>query len=208
MAEKPILFSDKMVQAILSGTKTQTRRLVKPQPTDGAVPKPKFNVGDVLWVREAWQPDPNCDDDAWDKHHCSYYEWSGCGSKVSDIPTLLQKPEHCIYRASFDVNGLNWKPSLFMPRWASRLQLEVTAIRMERLNDISEHDAEAEGMLECVGMFSEREYIQIAEQIGSEINDLKPYFVQLWQSIYGPDSWSQNPWVWVVEFKVAQVGEE
>ena len=130
------------------------------------------------------------------------------GSKVSDIPTLLQKPEHCIYRASFDVNGLNWKPSLFMPRWASRLQLEVTAIRMERLNDISEDDAEAEGMLECVGKFSEREYIQIAEQIGSEINDLKPFFVQLWQSIYGPDSWSLNPWVWVIEFKVAQVGEE
>ena len=71
----------------------------------------------------------------------------------------------------------------------------------------SEH-AEAEGMLECVGMFSEREYIQIAEQIGSEINDLKPFFVQLWQSIYGPDSWSLNPWVWVIEFKVAQVGEE
>ena len=79
---------------------------------------------------------------------------------------------------------------------------------MERLHDITEDDAEAEGMLECVGMFSEREYIQIAEQIGSEINDLKPFFVQLWQSIYGPDSWSLNPWVWVIEFKVAQVGEE
>ena len=208
MAEKPILFSDKMVQAILSDTKTQTRRLLKPQPTNGVVPKPKFNVGDVLWVREAWRPDPSCDDAAWDEHHCSYYEWSGCGSKVSDIPTLLQKPEYCIYRASFDGHGLNWNPSLFMPRWASRLQLEVTVIRMERLNDITEDDAEAEGMLECVGMFSEREYIQIAEQIGSEINDLKPYFVQLWQSIYGPDSWSENPWVWVIEFKVAQVGEE
>ena len=111
----------------------------------------------------------------------------------------------CTYIASFcpygTIGDILWIES-------TDVWLEVTAIRMERLHDITEDDAEAEGMLECVGMFSEREYIQIAEQIGSEINDLKPFFVQLWQSIYGPDSWSLNPWVWVIEFKVAQVGEE
>ena len=208
MAEKPILFSDKMVQAILSGTKTQTRRPVKTWANDGAEPKPKFNVGDVLWVLEAWRPDPSCDDAAWDEHHCSYYEWSGCGSNVSDIPTLLQKPEYCIYRASFDGHGLNWNPSLFMPRWASRLQLEVTAIRMERLHDITEDDADAEGVLACDGMFDDADYCRIAKEIGNAIGDLKPCFVQLWQSIYGPDSWGENPWVWVIEFKVAQVGGE
>lgn len=201
MAEKPILFSDKMVQAILSGTKTQTRRLVKPQPTDGAVPKPKFNVGDVLWVREAWQgPLVDCD-------------FETDGFKMQDF----HKPEFCAYRASGDSNEHyneygdrvnQWKPSLFMPRWASRLQLEVTAIRMERLNDISEDDADAEGVLACDGMFDDADYCRIAKEIGSGIGDLKPAFVQLWQSIYGPDSWSQNPWVWVIEFKVAQVGEE
>ena len=142
MAEHAIKFTSEMIGAILDREKTQTRRLVKPQPNDGEQPLPKYQIGDILWIE------------------------------------------------STDV------------------LLEVTAIRMERLNDISEDDAEAEGMLECVGMFSEREYIQIAEQIGSEINDLKPFFVQLWQSIYGPESWSQNPWVWVIEFKVAQVGEE
>ena len=116
-----------------------------------------------------------------------------------------QRSRDCTYIASFcpygTIGDILWIES-------TDVWLEVTAIRMERLNDISEDDAEAEGMLECVGMFSEREYIQIAEQIGSEINDLKPFFVQLWQSIYGPDSWSENPWVWVIEFKVAQVGEE
>ena len=142
MAEHAIKFTSEMIGARLGHEKTQTRRLVKPQPTDGEQPPPKYQIGDILWIEST---------DVW---------------------------------------------------------LEVTAIRMERLRDITEDDAEAEGMLECVGMFSEREYIQIAEQLGSEINDLKPFFVQLWQSIYGPDSWSQNPWVWVIEFKVAQAGEE
>ena len=86
--------------------------------------------------------------------------------------------------------------------------LEVTAIRMERLHDITEDDAEAEGVLECDGMFDDADYCRIAKEIGCAIGDLKPCFAQLWQSIYGPDSWSQNPWVWVIEFKVAQVGEE
>ena len=201
MAEKPILFSDEMVQAILSGTKTQTRRLVKPQPINGAEPKPKFNVGDVLWVREAWQgPLVDCDLET-------------DGFKMQDF----HKPEFCAYRASRDSNDHynadgdrvnQWKPSLFMPRWASRLQLEVTAIRMERLNDISEDNADAEGVLACDGMFDDADYCRIAKEIGSAIGDLKPFFVQLWQSIYGPESWSLNPWVWVIEFKVAQVGED
>ena len=142
MAEHAIKFTSEMIGVILDREKTQTRRLVKPQPNNGEQPPLKYQIGDILWIEST---------DVW---------------------------------------------------------LEVTAISMDRLNDITEDDAEAEGMLECVGMFSEREYIQIAEQIGSEINDLKPYFVQLWQSIYGPDSWSQNPWVWVIEFKVAQVGGE
>ena len=86
--------------------------------------------------------------------------------------------------------------------------LEVTAIRMEHLHDITEDDAEAEGVFVCDGMFDDAEYCRISKEIGCAIGDLKPAFVQLWQSIYGPGSWSQNPWVWVIEFKVAQVGEE
>ena len=86
--------------------------------------------------------------------------------------------------------------------------LEVTAIHRERLHDITEDDAYAEGVLACDGMFDDADYCRIAKEIGGAIGDLKPAFVQLWQSIYGPGSWSQNPWVWVIEFKVAQVGEE
>ena len=142
MAEHAIKFTSEMIGAILGHEKTQTRRLVKPQPANGEQPPPKYQIGDILWIE------------------------------------------------STDV------------------LLEVTAIRMERLNDISEDDADAEGVLACDGMFDDADYCRIAKEIGSGIGDLKPAFVQLWQSIYGPDSWSQNPWVWVIEFKVAQVGEE
>ena len=142
MAEHAIKFTSEMIGAILDHEKTQTRRLVKPQPTNGEQPPPKYQIGDILWIE------------------------------------------------STDV------------------LLEVTAIRMERLNDITEDDAEAEGVHACDGMFDDADYCRIAKEIGSAIGDLKPCFVQLWQSIYGPDSWSQNPWVWVIEFKVAQVGEE
>ena len=220
MAEKPILFSDKMVQAILSDTKTQTRRLVKPQPIDGAVPKPKFNVGDVLWVQEAWRVDAWIEDDGeicldYESHNQIKRKWlSPPNDEFEDLwmessfdaADALGNQDYFTWDAG--QSRCRWRPNHTMPRWASRLQLEVTAIRMERLHDITEDDAEAEGMLECDGMFDDADYCRIAKEIGNAIGDLKPCFVQLWQSIYGPDSWSENPWVWVIEFKVAQVGEE
>lgn len=221
MKEHPILFKTEMVEAILSGSKTQTRRVVK-LPEGFSIQKPEIcrevspsgargrwgvlainadpdlrmpevkhlpcpygGMGDRLWVRETWQPNPNCDDDEWDKHNCSYYEWSGCGSNPSNLPSALQKPEHCIYQASFNGQGLKWKPSLHMPRWASRLLLEIVDINIERLQDISEADSAAEGM-------------------GSPITRdcKKPAFIRLWKSINGEESWNSNPWVWVVKFKV------
>ena len=142
MAEHAIKLTSEMIDAILGHEKTQTRRLVKPQPTNGEQPPLKYQIGDILWIEST---------DVW---------------------------------------------------------LEVTAIRMERLNDISEDDADAEGVLACDGMFDDADYCRIAKEIGSAIGDLKPCFIQLWQSIYGPNSWSLNPWVWVIEFKVIQVGGE
>ena len=142
MAEHAIKFTSEMIGAILGHEKTQTRRLVKPQPANGEQPPPKYQIGDILWIEST---------DVW---------------------------------------------------------LEVTAVRMERLNNISEDDADAEGVLACDGMFNDADYCRIAKEIGSAIGDPKPCFVLLWQSIYGPESWSQNPWVWVIEFKVAQVGGE
>lgn len=196
-----------MVRAILDDTKTKTRRVVKPQPAEYPAMKPEARdagrwvfmahsdrpsyafatsdvrcpygkPGDRLWVREAWSPDPPIDD-SW-----ASTQWNGCGRKVSEIPDRFHHPHFCNYAASWLHSPIRWTPSIHMPRWASRITLEVTGVRVERLQDISERDACAEG-------------------IGSPITrDCKlPKFVALWESIHGPGSWDANPWVWVVEFE-------
>lgn len=214
MKERPILFSGPMVRAILNGRKTMTRRVVKPQPNfpfgcnrivlepdpwhndafegtaaDGMgnqgqrqlvwycedyagnlvaqwSPKRPFAMpGDVLWVRET-----------------HYREGVGC-----DV----------IYRADPDAErdldpaftGCAWIPSIFMPRWASRITLEVINVRVERLQDISEADAKAEG----VAMHGD--------------DNAEHAFAQLWSEINGADSWTANPWVWVVEFRKLEGGQ-
>ena len=193
MKERPILFSAPMVRAILDGRKTQTRRVVKPQPSqellddyaqirrergvqkDDAemlsecLPCPYGFPGDRLWVRETWarddedgalmyRADVGCDDDAnaWERGRIE------------------------------GVSRYRWRPSIHMPRWASRITLEITDVRVERLQDIGEEDAEAEGIPRSdvsppdMGRFA---------------------YQQLWESINGPDSWAANPWVWVIGFK-------
>lgn len=189
MKERPILFSAPMVRAILEGRKTQTRRVVKPPKWSDAdeiffigndsiaVPDddhadyfiacPYGQPGDRLWVRETFR--------LFDSSECGCYDLCNC----------LRYHGRPVYRATADDGESKWTPSIHMPRWASRILLEITGVRVERLQDISESDCCAEG---C----------------GSPITrDLKkPQFMALWQSINGPDSWDANPWVWVVEFKV------
>lgn len=190
--ERPILFSGEMVRAILDGRKTQTRRIVKPQPPshvreirvgmfepvvirkgmeEPGTPvfgfadeergwKCKYGKpGDRLWVRETW--------------FC-----------ITGEPG----PISCNYKADFGEHRFAgfWKPSIHMPRWASRITLEITGVRVERLNDISEEDAIAEGC-QCSG-------------VPSSLTNRGAY-AKLWESINGKGSWSLNPWVWVVEFK-------
>ena len=182
MKERPILFSASMVRAILDGRKTQTRRIVKPQPdivADGglvvgvstpedqkygrlgkALPCPYGKPGERLWVRESWA-------------------WYGCEYIPSDV----------VYRA--DTESLpgeygRWRPSIHMPRWASRITLEITEVRVERLQEMNRGDAMEEG---CP--FANM-------QKGPDPRD---WFRDLWQSINGPDSWDANPWVWVVGFR-------
>jgi len=185
MKEHPILFNSEMVRAILDGRKTQTRRLVKPQPwwvadpsvpfsTPDADPKgiiksPFGTVGDRLWVRETW-------------------------GQVS-----FGKPHHsldCFYRADGDSSRvLKWHPSIHMPRWASRINLEITAVRVERVQDITEEDAIKEGVnggcLNC----------GVKAPCGCSMPrpDFRDGFAFLWQSIY--DNWDTNPWVWVYTFR-------
>lgn len=214
MRERPIIFNAEMVHAVLEGRKTQMRRIMKVQPVSPElelsrivestrrIEDGKFfwrepssfvnnrrsvlfscpfgDVGDRLWVRETWMPDAPRDGTWADA------EFYGCkGSPLSMIPKRYRKPEHCIHRASWDGSEMvGWTPSIHMPRWASRITLEITGVRVERLQDISEADCAAEGL----GSPFLRDY-------------KKPKFAALWQSIFGEESWQANPWVWVIEFK-------
>lgn len=241
MRERPILFNAEMVKAILSGAKTQTRRIMRRQPdaveyfkrgeatTDTnakhailrcynnpkgfrkcasgwsadatyKTPFSEFSVGDRLWVRETFR--------LFDPDECPHSDFP-CGCPSWGTP---------LYRASHDcLDGEKWTPSIHMPRSASRLVLEITNIRVERLNDISEADAIAEG----VKPVSVPDYVPVdggytrANRTmwkGYQNNErayrdtAKDSFMSLWQSVYGADSWVANPWVWVAEFKVIQGG--
>jgi len=181
MRERPILFSAPMVRAILDGRKTQTRRVVKPQPRPDRPPRIAVGVrgwdgnqfttvrspyglaGDRLWVRETWRQ-------AYPK--TSYSE--GIVYRA-DKPKALGMDEYS--------DRHKWRPSIFMARAASRITLEVTGARIERLQAISKADAIAEGV--------EYEFPI----------DPRDAFRSLWWSINGAESWDANPWVWVVEFK-------
>ena len=219
---RPILFSGPMVRALLDGRKTQTRRIVKAKDSDSSrcitLPMlmknvnewrlqdgrwfgidgydtlafcdcPYGNVGDRLWVREA---------------HA--------------LLTMMDGAEVCAYRASCDDNTFNyvneftgnvhciqverWRPSIHMPRKASRITLEITDVRVEQLNAISEDDAKAEGT---------DNRSDLAWGHGGQGDDMARWavdhghryaFCHLWDSINGDGAWSLNPWVWVVQFKV------
>ena len=173
--ERQILFSAPMVRAILNGTKTQTRRIVKHSPDDDcpylenkiATRCPYGQPGDRLWVREAWRTVAEAD---------------------AIPPRDLREAQRIWYDAEtpHQPGAGKCRPSLFMPRWASRITLKITGTRLERLNDISEADAIAEGVLTTPGQDTPR-----------------TAFRALWESINGMGSWEINPWLWVVEFRRA-----
>lgn len=194
MKERPVIFNGEMVRAILDGRKTQTRRIIQerhlysggreagnwpvhmPEGDEGekarlwaANNSPFGAVGDRLWVREAYQG--------------PLFNFDQMAAYLEDT-SKFEHPEFCEYRADggktpeyYDADDnlrYGWKPSIHMPRWASRITLEITAVRVERLQDISEADAIAEG--------------------GTEHFNID-WFGPLWASIYGVDSWNANPWV-------------
>lgn len=193
MKMKPILFSTPMVQAILDGRKTQTRRLVKPQPDarglrttnvlfedyHGMEIRPRFSVGDIMYVRETF----------------GEYRDNTASGGVS-IKT--------VYRADNNLkpNNGTWKPSLFMPKSEARIFLKVTDVRVERLQDISQEDAEAEGIKPVVSG-EENKSIAFENYLNSGYIELPPVasFQSLWQSINGAESWEHNPWVFVYTFE-------
>lgn len=219
MSERPLLFSAPMVLALLAGTKTQTRRLVKlrgaenidehdvigchwpwsPEAEDW-VPSPYGRPGDRLWVKETFAP---CDAPAL-KGHVHYRADGAVGlrQQTNGGDSWWARSGHTLGLADKTLQGVwvgppkKWKPSIFMTRKASRITLEVTAVRVERLQAIGEADAVAEGIeLSPGGPW--RAY----DAEGGCCYEAVESYRSLWTSINGAESWAANPWVWVVEFK-------
>jgi hypothetical protein len=197
--ERPILFSAPMVRALLDGSKAQTRRIMKPQPEPsqderGGHRWPSKAHQSMLHVEEEMQkwtglagdacPHGDIDDRLWVRETFAVYG--------DDEQYVVH------YRATNQVPGSGWKPSIFMPRKLSRITLEITGVRVERLNDISEADARAEGA-KCADRATGREVIfpDQSQHCGSWIL----HYREIWESINGAGSWDANPWVWVIEFK-------
>lgn len=203
MKEHPILFSGEMAKAILEGRKTQTRRIVKPQPSEGLCTQrittgdgitfeaeateqdwkcPYGIIGQRLWVRETWQ------ETTWmhpsDENYGYIYRASENGKAWED-----------------NYEDFTWRPSIHMPRKASRITLEITNIRVERVQDITREGALAEGIKFhegfegfCIGEGFKMKCFHASNPIIS--------FIKLWDEINGKrTSWDSNPWVWVIEFK-------
>jgi len=201
---KPILFSTPMVQAILAGRKTQTRRIVKSRHESGLFQigrtmdgviieitsldwderpkndntndiKPRYRIGDIMWVRETWTPLVNGGPEGFNLY----------GFKADNDETL----------------NVKWKPSIFMPKEAARIYLQVTNVKIERIQDISFNDIKEEGIHVDKSKFpakikeNEQQYESVLEVLTLEL------WMKLWSDINGKDSWKLNPYVWVYEFK-------
>ncbi|EPJ3207422.1 morphogenetic protein [Citrobacter freundii] len=214
MIERGMIFNGEMVRAILDGRKTQTRRPVKFPFKDrnlgcelsgnelagelssgNYLNSPFGKPGDRIWVRETFQG-PLFDFDQMDAY---------CKDSAP-----FEKAQFCVYKADgkpapefFDADDnlhCCWRPSIHMPRWASRILLEITDVRVERLNAISQADAIAEGAppshpsIDCV-----------SQEYGFP-DFSRSWFGQTWQYIYGEENWQANPWVWVIEFKCIEGG--
>jgi len=205
MRERGIIFNAEMVRAVLEGRKTQTRRIMKVQPVSPELELSRIiestrrtedgkffwrepgsfvnnrrsvlfscpfgEVGDRLWVRETW---------------------AEAGGSA---------PELQLYRANYPTHvpskyenvppaeSIRWRPSIHMPRWASRIKLEITGVRVERLTALSDDDARNEGCPAQLPHNPEDEH------------QARTWFRGLWSEMYGEESWQANPWVWVIEFR-------
>lgn len=223
MRERPILFSAPMVRAILDGRKTQTRRIVKPAPVSNpreplisfnhGVPEYSFGLddrdarglrwwrcpygvpGDVLWVRETWGVG---------NRPCPHNGWVDGIEYRADCVDDCAPPLHDIIPADVEADSIRagWRPLIHMPRWASRIALRVTDVRIERLNDISAEDADAEGF---GGDYPHRVMPDVFpyREDGWGHLSLPECYARLWEHINGPSSWDANPWIWVVSFERA-----
>ncbi|MCK1125360.1 hypothetical protein MX034_15015 [Enterobacter bugandensis] len=221
MKERGMIFNGEMVRAILDGRKTQTRRVIQSaartmqarglEVISHRAPGDKWYGDYVFSMRDrngVWHDFTNeqflakCPfgqpgDRIWVRE-----TWAEAGAGAPDLKLYRANypahvPNH--YENVPPAENVRWTPSIHMPRWASRILLEITDVRVERLNDISEEDARAEGIIDggCLNC-GEPEPCGCA----NTEPDATDAFAYLWQSIYGQENWNANPWVWVIEFKV------
>ncbi|MCO8088210.1 hypothetical protein [Acinetobacter indicus] len=245
--EKPILFTGDMVNTIIAGSKTQTRRIIKPQPTysektgfnwngrmygvnsdyagtvrNFAYPANPFGkVGDLLWVRETWSTV-----NLWGEIAIAYRADSSLirvvedksfqcedGTINYDDPRLEKYTFSAWADDLFDGKEGVWRPSIHMPRWASRILLRIKDVRVERLMAISEKDAMAEGMWYTdhgKDQFDNQNpgwFWKLSDSPEQCLHTAQEAFGSLWSQTYGAKSWEENPWVWVVDFEVADIRE-
>lgn len=194
--ERPILFSTEMVKAILAGKKTQTRRIVKGTALEWLAPDmfvPEFvadpdnelcpygETGDLIWVRESYLKKPNVTEkmlrdgsDTW----ADYYYLTD--TNIDELKSW----------------GWKVKPSIHMPKKAARIWLQIEEVRIERLQDITEEDAQAEGVQKDYYGFGR------GQKPVDRIPTFKHGFISIWSKINGFDSYQANPWVWVIKFNV------
>lgn len=207
MKETPILFSTPMVQAILNGTKTQTRRVVTQRNSTCMEKLTDLNFKDAIidsffepaYLKVAHKTD--CTRmRVWCKYELGTMLWVRENFYKHD-----KNPGQYNYKADYvnpeEFKGTGWKckPSIHLPKTAARLWLQITGIRVERLQDITEADAKAEGV-EWTARQGYKNYVATDEADVSKYARIS--FASLWWSINGTDSWDANPWVWVIEFKV------
>ena len=193
MGKKPILFSGAMVEAILEGRKTQTRRIVKGDPNGKVpftdeLPCPYGLTSDTLWVREKWNAQTQ-----------SGKWWHEV--KREDRPLLNWAWTNPV-KPAFEAVPPRWLPSIHMPREACRIELEIVKLKIERLQNITRDDAKAEGVSNIWNWTTERNPDHHSRGV------LNPYVANysvLWDEIHAGslvgDGWNANPWVWVIEFK-------
>lgn len=216
MNEKPILFSAPMVKAILSGAKTVTRRVVKPQPsthrgengvqfecptTSGSLGHDRFvsehcrfRVGDTLWVRETFRTlclHKKKATPEWAVQYLAGGTVFANDHKTKHTIIVNHKATGREMDADYDEDrDRPWKPSIFMPRWASRITLEIVSVRCERLQEITEVEAEAEG------------FVKFPSSEGGFASWCRDDFAELWDELNGKKfPWAADPYVWRVEFK-------
>jgi hypothetical protein len=230
---RPILFSAPMVRALLAGTKTQTRRAMKPQPSREWIPVPelieihgrdrdgnldpdlvrghgfcsgdgeegyecRYGVpGDRLWVRETWCH--KFDDNGMIVYNADRnFDSTCCWFAADGVEVTAQDGDGFTRYRKDGTEASPWTPSIHMPRWASRITLELTDVRVQRLQDISEEDARAEGI---VPGLDDEGWQVYGDRSGIDCSHASLAYRDLWNEINGAGSWDANPWVWALTFQ-------